>query len=328
MSSAELLQPPISNAGMNRIVHARRAGTAFWGIKMSQPNKGMKLSLGIAVAAALLTCAIGIGTPSVAADNGAAKWKVWTYNASNRALRGSVPANTNAGIATFAFPLTPDVALLVTDHGSYKGSLLGDMSGKTISATVSDSGGPFTYFGEGPGGTGTPDNPCPGTPTVRLFFQTSNAGGFSGVHYWWSNPVSRPLNGLTAQTTMSESFANPAGWSDYFGKFGSDPAYSAGYQDAVKNVTSIGLSFGGGCFFENGVGAPSKRLVHALGLYGKLIKLRRQSAAQRLRIGNSVIAPHLRGDKVAVKRESRPIAGDHRLDRRLGIFLNKFSCPA
>jgi len=242
-----------------RTVHARRAGTAFWGMKMSQPNKGAVFTLAkqLALVAALLAATILVTAPTIAADNGAAKWKVWTYNASNRALRGSVPANTDTGLATFAFPLTPDVALLVTDHGSYKGSLLGDLSGKTISAKVSDSGGPFMYFGEGPGGTGTPDNPCPGTPTVRLFFQTSNAGGFSGVHYWWSNPVSRPLNGLTAQTTMSESLPNPGGWSDYFGKFGSDPAYSAGYQDAVKNVTSIGLSFGGGCFFENGVGAPN-----------------------------------------------------------------------
>ena len=46
---------------------------------------------------------------------------------------------------------------------------------------------------------------------------------------------------------------NPANWSDYNGHFGSDPAYTAAFQQAVKNVTSIGLSFGGGCFFENGV---------------------------------------------------------------------------
>jgi hypothetical protein len=27
-----------------------------------------------------------------------------------------------------------------------------------------------------------------------------------------------------------------------------------GFMDAASNVTMIGLSFGGGCFFENGVG--------------------------------------------------------------------------
>jgi hypothetical protein len=226
---------------------------------MSQQITGVKSTLAkqSGLIAALLAVALAMAIPAIAADNGAPKWKVWSYNPSNRALRGDVPAGTNAGIATFPFPIDPNVALLVTDHGSFKGTLLGDLTGKTISATGSDSGGPFMYFGEGPGGTGTPNNPCPGTPTVRFFFQSSNAGGFSETNYWWSNPVSLPLNGLTAQTTISESLANPGRWSDFFGHFGNDPQYSAGYQQAVQNVTSIGLSFGGGCFFENGVGAPN-----------------------------------------------------------------------
>jgi hypothetical protein len=56
------------------------------------------------------------------------------------------------------------------------------------------------------------------------------------------------------------SLSNPFGagngavWSDYYGHFGNDPAYAAGFQAALGNVTDIGVSFGGGCFFENGVG--------------------------------------------------------------------------
>ena len=69
----------------------------------------------------------------------------------------------------------------------------GNLTGKSISATVSDWGGPFTYYGEG-----NPSiNPCPGTATVRLYFQTSSPAAFSETDYWWSNPVSLPLNGLT-----------------------------------------------------------------------------------------------------------------------------------
>jgi hypothetical protein len=30
--------------------------------------------------------------------------------------------------------------------------------------------------------------------------------------------------------------------------------YAAAFQQAVKDVQMIGVSFGGGCFFENGVG--------------------------------------------------------------------------
>lgn len=223
---------------------------------MSQSNSSVIFAFAkqMGVAAALIAAWVGLSAPAVADDNGAPKWKVWNYNPSGRALNGGVPAATNAGIATFAFPVDANTALLVTDHGSYKGTLLGDLTGKTIKATVSDSGGTFIYFAQG-----TPQDQCPGsTPaSVRLFFQTSNAGGFNETHYWWSNPVSVPLNGLTAHTPMSESLANPGGWSDFFGHFGNDPNFSAGYQDAVKNVSSIGLSFGGGCFFENGVGAPN-----------------------------------------------------------------------
>src|SRR5437764_2664135 len=95
------------------------------------------------VVAGLMSIAFGIITPVLAAsDNTAPKWKVWTYNPSNRAFKGSVPAAAGpSAIATFAFPASPDVALLVTDHGSYKDTILGDLTAKTISAKVSDSGG-------------------------------------------------------------------------------------------------------------------------------------------------------------------------------------------
>jgi hypothetical protein len=47
---------------------------------------------------------------------------------------------------------------------------------------------------------------------------------------------------------------NGAEWSDFFGHFGSDPTYAAGFAAAASNVTAIGLSFGGGSFLENGIG--------------------------------------------------------------------------
>jgi hypothetical protein len=185
---------------------------------------------------------------AAASDNGAPKSKVWTYNPSGRAFKGGVPASGGSDkIATFAFPVSPDTALLVTDHGSYKDVLLGDLTGKTVNAKVSDSGGTFTYYGQ-PDACGRPAN-------VRLYFQTKSPASFSETDYWWSNPVSRPLGSTTA-TTLSAKL-DPDKWSDYNGHFGSNPVYTAAFNDAVKNVTSIGLSFGGGCFFENGVGAPN-----------------------------------------------------------------------
>jgi hypothetical protein len=222
-------------------------------------NKGLNMErsrktiVRAGIVAGLASLAFGFFTPLFAAsDNAASKWKVWTYNPSNRAFKGSVPATSSGNVlATFPLPATPDVALLVTDHGAYKDILLGDLTGKTLSATVSDSGGPFTYYG-----ANTPSNPCPGTATVRFYFQTKSPASFAETDYWWSNPVSLPLNGLNAPTPMSAPLT-PTNWSDYNGHLASDPAYTAAFQAAVKNVTSIGLSFGGGCFFENGVGAPN-----------------------------------------------------------------------
>jgi hypothetical protein len=67
--------------------------------------------------------------------------------------------------------------------------------------------------------------------------------------------VVQPVFGILANGAMTvTATVNGAEWSDFFGHFGSDPTYAAGFAAAASNVTSIGLSFGGGCFFENGVG--------------------------------------------------------------------------
>src|SRR5207248_1857974 len=104
------------------------------------PGKGQQMTLSrkslirAGIVAGFASLASGLFTPVLAAsDNAASKWKVWTYNPSNRAFKGSVPATASgSAVATFPFPPTPDTALLVTDHGSYKDTLLGDLTGKTI----------------------------------------------------------------------------------------------------------------------------------------------------------------------------------------------------
>jgi hypothetical protein len=149
-------------------------------------------------------------------------------------------------VASFNFTDQPSPALLATSHGSFKGTLLGDLTGRAITATFDITGatGAFTYFGEG-----TPENPC-GTPaSVRFYFTTDNGGGFAFTHYWWSNQESQVLaNGRWTLTATVE----PAEWSDWNGQNGA--TQTAGFADAASNATLIGLSFGGGCFFENGVG--------------------------------------------------------------------------
>ena len=175
----------------------------------------------------------------------ASNWKVGYYTPSSVGTLSFAQAKPGDRIASLDFHLS-NTALLVTTHGAYKGATLGDLTGKTITATfdISRATGAFTYYGQG-----TPSNPC-GTPAnTRLFFQTDNGGGFAFTHYWWSNPASQVL--ANGPGTLMVNL-DPAMWSDWNGQGGL--VEPAGFADAVANVTVIGFSFGGGCFFENGVG--------------------------------------------------------------------------
>ncbi len=106
----------------------------------------------------------------------------------------------------------------------------------------------FQYYGE-------PDA-CGGTNAfVRFYFETSTSGKFAETNYWWSNPVAIDLASLVAGDQTMTVPLTPDKWSDYYGHFGT--AYPVEAAAAVKDVESMGLSFGGGCFFENGGGVSS-----------------------------------------------------------------------
>jgi hypothetical protein len=46
---------------------------------------------------------------------------------------------------------------------------------------------------------------------------------------------------------------NPGEWSDWNGQNGANPAVTPAFEEAIRKVQTIGLSFGGNCFFETGV---------------------------------------------------------------------------
>ena len=46
---------------------------------------------------------------------------------------------------------------------------------------------------------------------------------------------------------------DPAEWSDWNGQPASSPDVSAAFEKAIHHVQTVGLSFGGLCFFETGV---------------------------------------------------------------------------
>lgn len=208
----------------------------------------------LALGAAFLLV-LGLAAPTLATDfsqggaaNAAANWKVYNYNLSNRAYASRVATTFNTGIG-FDFLSKPDTALFLTKQDK---SLLGDLTGKTITATFTmnrSAGAAFTYYGA-PDACGTP-------ASVRLFFEgntngpfTYDTAGFS--KYWWSNPDSATLASVFGDTVTLTVPVDTANWSNWGGQLASAvPTYFAA---AVSDVSMIGLSFGGGCFFANGVG--------------------------------------------------------------------------
>jgi len=192
------------------------------------------------------TATIGFGSVVFASTSA---WTEDVYNSSGHALKGvALPASAD-GTASFSFaPGVFTATLTTTDE-----SLTGDLSGKTLSDMVSVTGmSTGAFFLDQNNGGCTPDN-----QSVRLFFTSGGTGagdprGFYTT-FWWSNPASLTLT-HDANGTFSASLGDPSKWSDWNGKQGnSSPDVTAAFKTATTKVLSVGLSFGGGCFFENGV---------------------------------------------------------------------------
>ena len=183
------------------------------------------------------------------------KWMELLYRA-NGAAPGAKPALlVNNGTAVgFTFPVGADASMFTTKHPAYNGQLLGNLTDKVaVVADIEVLGTEFTYYGQG-----TLSNQCPTPPaSVRLYFETTNNElGYS--QYWWSNNGAASSYVLAPGSATLTANLDPSKWSDWDGHLGNfDAAHIAAFNEAVADVQQIGLSFGGGCFFANGVGSPS-----------------------------------------------------------------------
>ena len=217
--------------------------------------KFLKLvATGLVPLAALL-----VNTAPAAAGTG---WTEYVYNPSGQALKPQQPPEVLQNSVRIDFAPGQYVALLTTTDRS----LTGDLSGTTltdnvlvvgdIGAFVEQNGGGCTpdnqfvrFFFTSPAGSG-PSDPAPGQPVFN------GPGGVPAGFYtqfWWSNPVHLDLAAGTSGT-ISAAVGDPTQWSDWNGKTADDNStVRALFTKAASHVQSIGLSFGGGCFFENGL---------------------------------------------------------------------------
>lgn len=216
-----------------------------------RPSRGAFL-IGVLSSAALVAGFIGISSSASASTS---QWKLGSYTA-----KGGYGFQ-ELKIPTFSFPTVPaqcvpapacqgntgvGPSLLETNSGGVVGNLLE----KTISATFTISGstpGAFTYGGE-PDGSG-------GGATVRLYFDSSPilVGHQVPSNYWWSQTawVALTGDGTFTLTALVDPGTATASWSDYYG----EPSNTkAAFDSAASSVHDVGVSFGGGYFFSNGVG--------------------------------------------------------------------------
>jgi hypothetical protein len=198
-------------------------------------------------------------TMATAPASESTEWTVYDYNPSNQAIAprnspSSLPATTSGATTKFNFKSGIYTALLTTIDQA----LTGDLSTKTLKDTVTLTGDPGATFvsqhGDG----------CNAPATARFYFTSPSASGPSVgtppagfyTQFWWSNPMSVPLAADgQAPVTIHADMSIPGEWSDWNGQNGANPAVTEAFLEATHKVQSIGLSFGGGCFFENGVTA-------------------------------------------------------------------------
>lgn len=198
------------------------------------------------------SCAVAANSSSETTD-----WTVYDYNPSNHAIAprnspNSLPATTSGSTTVFDFKSGIYTALLTTTDPS----LDGDLSARTLNDTVTLSGDPGATF------TSQNGDGCNAPATARFYFTSPSASGPSTgtppagfyTQFWWSNPVAVPLAADgQAPVTIHADMSNPAMWSDWNGQNGATQPEA--FVEATQKVQAIGLSFGGGCFFENGVTA-------------------------------------------------------------------------
>ena len=214
--------------------------------------------VGVLVTIALML--LSAGQAYAASDT----WKVYLFNPSGRALASQQADVAADGTASFTFPRSADAAYLTTSK-----VLVGDRTGGVLSASVSVTAASGTTYMNYPGCTQSTAN-----PTVGLYFQTKASGGFNPSDYWWSSDrhlVASLSSGPTALSTALQG----ANWTNFYGQPGSQPgsyvvngttypSAADGFAAAVANVTSWGVSFGGDCFYANGVGTPTGSAVFSL----------------------------------------------------------------
>lgn len=214
--------------------------------------RGMRIWGALLGAVGLLACGLGAG---VAQTNWVGtRWLAdgqWQqFPVASSAL---TPARFDFPVYTYSTNNRTVVALLTTTN------VAGDFTGKTLRAWIEIRpkireqvvayGGFLDEFGNYPGwNRGTP------TANVRLFLTSyplayvSSYGLYHYNDFFWSREGVAYFDEMTGTVSITATL-DPAAWTNAVGQ-----RNDAWFAATVANVRQIGLSFGGGSFFDVGVG--------------------------------------------------------------------------
>src|SRR5271166_628529 len=111
-------------------------------------------------------------------------------------------------------------------------------------------------------------NTCTSPATVRFYFQETgdNWSGIGGYAYyrWWSTQAIVLQPGISSLTVPLA----PANWSSVEGENGANSATAtAAFNAAMANARTIGMTFGGGCFYGHGVDLTGGSATFTLNSY-------------------------------------------------------------
>lgn len=201
----------------------------------------------------LILILLFLAVASVAAPAPSSAWLVYKWG-NNGQYRPYDASGVGGDVATFSFPQTGhNVAYPAFLTTTVDSSVLGDLTGQTITATIdlSVTGNPqFRFGGQGVWNLGSaPAN-------TRLFISTSSApysnAGYTACPscYWWSAVAWVQISATTGTATLQDTF-DPSHWSNANGQSGS--SLPAEFAAAIANVHQIGLSYGGGSFYDVGI---------------------------------------------------------------------------
>jgi hypothetical protein len=165
----------------------------------------------------------------------------------------SVTLRQDAGdLITLPFPglsgVPLRVALLTTPN-------TGSISGRTITAT-------FWIATSNPAYTGANAGGCINAVNMRLYFTTTTGSYRVGQadknpsRYWWSQAGSCYIEQVDDGTLVTiTSTVTPGQWSNANGQLSSNLPNE--FNAAAATAKQLGLSFGGGCYYDTGVGVSS-----------------------------------------------------------------------